>query len=92
MDWHDAHRRTAFAGVTPRALDGDKAGWIELGEAIVTLARLVVDRCEASGFCSARPTLQDLCARLVESIDDQLDLAAWTVVEAATRRAVVAAR
>jgi hypothetical protein len=90
MDRHDAERRTAVAGVTAHALDADKLAWSRIGEAIASLADLVTDLCQASAFCQTQPRRDLLCARLVESIDDQVDAAAWAIIEAAARAAIKA--
>jgi hypothetical protein len=85
LSQHDASRRAAFAGVTASDLDTEKRLWSEIGDAIASLARLVADGCDASVFCTERPATSALCARLVEAIDDRIDLAAWTVIEAAAQ-------
>ena len=85
QDDHNAAVMTASSGVTAAALDGDILLWQALGSAIVDLARLVCAYCAASSFCDARPGIEPLTARLVESIDDQIDLHAWGVVQAQAR-------
>jgi hypothetical protein len=90
MDRHDAERRAAVAGVTSHALDGDKLAWSEIGEAIAGLARLIADHCQTSAFCPTQPRRDLLCARLAESIDDQVDAPAWAIIEAAARASIKA--
>jgi len=81
-DAYGAQVRSERAGVRTAALDSDLKRWCALGAAIVELALAVRRHCSASGFCDARPRLDALAARLVESIDDQIDAAAWRVIEA----------
>ena len=85
---HDARRRSAFAGVMAAELEADKQLWRDIGEAIAALARRIADGCAASAFVAGRPAVAALRERLVESIDDQLEPAAWTVVDAAARAAL----
>ncbi len=88
MNGHDADRRERFSGVIAADLDGDKQIWSGVGEAIAALARMLVEGCDTSAFCAAPPSASAVCARLVESIDDQVDVAAWRLIEAAAGAAV----
>ena len=89
LNAHDVHRQRGFAGVTEVDLDADKRLWQEVGEALAALARLIADCCGASAFNATRPGTSALCSRLAESIDDQVDGAAWALIEAAARAAVL---
>jgi hypothetical protein len=82
---HDAGLRAVRGGVRAEALTKDLQLWRALGAAIVDLARIVREQCAASAFCDARPGIEPLAARLVESIDDQIDAAAWGVIAAQAR-------
>jgi hypothetical protein len=59
--------------------------WSAIGEAVATLARRISEGCGDSAFFTGQPAIAPLCDRLVQSIDDQLDLEAWIVVEASAR-------
>lgn len=83
---HDADRRSTCSGVTARALVADNDAWEEIGAAIADLARLIHARCATSRLCNARPRIDALAARVSEAIDDQIDAAAWRVIDAAARR------
>jgi len=85
QDDHNAAVMAARGGVAASALDGDILLWQALGSAIVDLARLLRAYCAASAFCDARPGIEPLTARLVESIDDQIDRHAWGVIQAQAR-------
>ena len=91
FDRHDSDRRRALAGVTGADLDTDKQIWSAIGVALAEVAQLVADGCQASGLCGGRPATTAICARLVEAIDDQVDVPAWEIIEAAAS-AVVAAK
>jgi hypothetical protein len=82
---HDAAIRSSRSGVSDARLAEDLLRWRRLGSAIADLARLVGDHCAASAFCDTRPRTDVLASRLVEAIDDQIDEAAWRVVEARAR-------
>lgn len=82
---HDEDRRRHGQGVTGAALDADAALWLALGGAVATLAGQIREACRLSAFSSHRPDAQVLAARMSESIDDQLDLTAWRIVDAAAR-------
>jgi hypothetical protein len=84
-DDHDLAVRGLRAGVSAEALDMDAQLWRAMGSAIAELARLVSRHCHLSSFCEARPSVGLLTARLSEAIDDQLDGAAWRVVDAQAR-------
>jgi hypothetical protein len=86
-DDHDRALRAEVCGVTLRELDADKALWREVGGAIGELARRVRDHCAASAYARARPCAELIAARLSESIDDQMDPAAWRIADAAAHLA-----
>ena len=88
MDSHDANRRRAFAGVTAADLGSDKQIWTEVGEAIAAVALRIVEGCDASAYSASRPAAEDVCARLAESVDDQIDVVAWSVIDAVARARV----
>jgi hypothetical protein len=79
-----AHRSTC-EGASAAALNSDNGLWLEVGDAIAALARLIQAQCAKSQFCGARPKVEMLAARLSEAIDDQLDVPCWAVVDAAAR-------
>jgi hypothetical protein len=85
---HDVERRSAVEGVTARGLAEDNLRWERIGEAIAALARLIHQLCADSEFGEARPAVEGVAIRLSESIDDQVDVCAWRVIEAAARRRV----
>ena len=85
MDRHDTDRRENFTGVTAADLDADKQIWSEIGAMVAAVARRLTDGCRASGFFAGKPDPATVCARLVESIDDQVDIPAWRLIEAAAR-------
>ena len=85
QDDHNAAVLAAREGVGATALDGDILRWRTLGSSIVELARLVRCQCETSAFCDARPRLEPLAVRLIEAIDDLIDLPAWRVIDAQVR-------
>ena len=82
---HDDHRRTTQAAVTAVGLDADNDLWAIAGAAIASLARLIGQSCRDSRYCNDRPEVAALVARLSESIDDQIDTAAWAVIDASAR-------
>jgi hypothetical protein len=86
MDRHDADRRARFQAASNDSLSADRAGWIEIGEAIAALAQLVTARCRASAFVFAAPNAVELGLRIVDAVDEPLDAAAFVVVSAAARR------
>ena len=88
LDDHDSDRRHTTAGVTAADLASDKQLWVDLGQAVAALARRLADGCDASIFCGDRIAAARLCVRLVESIDDQIDIVAWRVIEAAALAAI----
>jgi len=92
QDDHDVVRRAFFDGVTTALLSADHRRWEALGEAIAELAAVITRHCGSSHFCDARPDTVLLALRLAESVDDLMDEPAWSVVEAATRLAVIQKR
>ena len=88
QDDHDVERRFALEGVTARGLAEDNLRWERIGEAIAALARLIHQLCADSEFGEARPAVEGMAVRLSEALDDQVDISAWRVIEAAARRRV----
>ncbi len=86
MDRHDAERRAGFLAVSNESLASDRAAWIEVGEAIATLALLVAARCRSSAFVFAAPSAVELSGRIVDAVDEPFDAPAFAVVSAAARR------
>ena len=84
---HDHDRRHHRDGATAQDLDVDNALWDQVGRDIGALARRIQQTCLASRFGDTRPDLALLADRLVESVDDQVDRAAWRVIQAAARLA-----
>ncbi len=82
---HDDCRRNAHAIAASTCLDADNDLWTRLGAAIASLAHLIRQACHDSRFGDARPEATALAARLSESIDDQVDAAAWAVIDASAR-------
>src|ERR1700723_2355796 len=82
---HAIARRSACEGATAAALNSDNGLWLEVGDAIAALARLIQAQCAKSQFRAACPKVEMLTARLSEAIDDQLDGPSWAVVDAAAR-------
>ncbi len=80
---YDNERRES-GHVVANELGADNDLWKGLGGAIVDLARLISRSCRSS-CSSACPGVETLTVRLSEAIDDQLDLSAWRVVDAAAR-------
>lgn len=89
---HDADRLQTCAGVTQMGLDADNALWQGLGHEIARLASQIQRACRDSRYCSSRPSLFDLTLRLAESIDDQMDEPAWSVLYAAAHQGAAAIR
>lgn len=86
-DDHDRLRREQAEGAAGVLLEMDKARWSGLGQALGALARQLCEASAASPFGEARPAAELVTARLSEAIDDQLDEAAWRVLDAAARLA-----
>jgi hypothetical protein len=84
-DDHDAAVRAARCGVTRQALQADLALWRAAGSAVVALAERLRAACLTSAFCDARPDVGMAAIRLIESVDDQIDLPAWRVIAAQVR-------
>ena len=84
-DDHATAYRSTCEGASTAALHSDCALWLEVGDAIAALARLIQAQCAKSQFCGARPKVEILTARLSEAVDDQIDSPAWAVVDAAAR-------
>ncbi|HEY2660053.1 MAG TPA: hypothetical protein VGI79_10050 [Caulobacteraceae bacterium] len=82
---HDDLRRSAASGVAVPGFHVDCDLWGQLGTAIAGLAHQIGLACRDSQYCSDRPEAAALAARLSESIDDQIDAAAWAVINAAAR-------
>jgi hypothetical protein len=89
---HDEDRLAACSGVTQAGLDADNAAWRGLGQEVARLALRIQRACRDSQYCNSRPSLLDLTLRLVESVDDQMDGPAWSVLHAAANQAVLAVR
>lgn len=86
-DDHDRRRCAQAEGAAAYLLERDKARWTSLGQALAALARQVSDAGAASPFSETRPAAEAVAVRLSEAIDDQLDDAAWRVMDAAARLA-----
>ena len=82
---HDNERKKSDEGAAASDVDADNELWLNLGCAIADLARMISRSCRNSCCSSARPEVSALAARLSEAIDDQLDLSAWRIVDAAAR-------
>jgi hypothetical protein len=85
LDAHDHARRAAFEGVTDAELACEHAHWDAVGAAVAGVAEMIRRRCAASAFCASPPEAGALAVRITEAIDDQLDEAAWRVVDAAAQ-------
>lgn len=84
---HDHDRRRHRDGVSAQDLAADNGLWNQVGRDIAGLARRIRQSCLTSHFGDARPEVTLLVDRLVESVDDQVDNAAWRVIQAAARLA-----